>query len=105
MSIPTLTNNIIQPQNIVINQVPLSHTIMPNVNANNGIPIATALTAAVEQPEEMKTTGIVVGTIPIAGTSLVGVQTVPVQNTSPVKTMQQGSSASDYHEVSFITVY
>lgn len=33
-----------QPQNIVINQVPLSHAIMTNVNANNGIPVVNAVT-------------------------------------------------------------
>lgn len=41
MSVP-ITNNII-PQNIVINQVPMQHTIMTSVNANNGIPLATAI--------------------------------------------------------------
>ncbi|KAK4871829.1 hypothetical protein RN001_015953 [Aquatica leii] len=76
MSIPNLTNNIIQPQSIVLNQVPLSHAIMTNVTATNGIPIATALAhtpSNVDQMNEMKT-GIVVEGIPI-----VGVPNIPVQ--------------------------
>ncbi|RZC36185.1 TFIID 20kDa domain containing protein [Asbolus verrucosus] len=91
MSVPNLTNNLIQPQNIVINQVPIPHAIMTNVNANNGIPIATALAHApssVDQSNEIKT-GIVVETIPIAGASLVGVQTVQ----TPVKTLQAATSS------------
>ncbi|CAH1370403.1 hypothetical protein MTP99_011982 [Tenebrio molitor] len=89
MSVPNLTNNLIQPQNIVINQVPIPHAIMTNVNANNGIPL-TALAHApstVDQSNEIKT-GIVVETISMAGASLVGVQTV--QN--PVKALQSSSS-------------
>lgn len=102
MSIPSLSSNIIQPQNIVINQVPLSHAIMPSVNANNGIPIATALAHAptVEQGDEIKTS-IVVGTIPIAGASIVGVQAVPVQNTSPVKAIQSQGNSSEYTDVRY----
>lgn len=105
MSIPTITNNIIQPQNIVINQVPIP--VMSN--GSNGIPIATALThapATVEAPPEIKT-GIVVETIPIpeplSGARLVGVHTVPVQNTSPAKTIQpplMAQSSSVHSEVS-----
>lgn len=91
MSLPNLTNNIIQQQNIVLNQVPLSHAIMTNVNSNNGIPIATHQNSAVDQPNEIKS-GIVVETIPITGTNLVGVQTVPVQGTSPVKAVQVSST-------------
>lgn len=87
MSVPNLTNNLIQPQNIVINQVPIPHGIM---NANNGIPL-TALAhgpTSVDQTGEIKT-GIVVETIPMAGASLVGVQTVQ----TPVKTMQGSEQA------------
>lgn len=102
MSIPTLTNNIPQP-NMIINPVQIPHAIIPSVNANNGIPIATALAHAptVDQGDEIKT-GIVVGTIPIAGTSIVGVQAVPVQNTSPVKVIQAQATSSEYIEVSII---
>lgn len=97
MSIPTLTNNIIQQPNMIINPVQIPHAIMP---ANNGIPIATALAHAptVDQGDEIKT-GIVVGTIPIAGTSIVGVQAVPIQNTSPIKTIHSQVASSEYIEV------
>lgn len=102
MSMPNLTNNIIQPQNIVINQVPLSHAIMTNVNTTNGIPLATTLQpASVEQSGDMKT-GIVVETIPIAAANIVGVQSVPVQSASPVKPMNTTappSSTSDTMQV------
>ncbi|KAI4465038.1 transcription initiation factor tfiid subunit 12 [Holotrichia oblita] len=101
MSLPNLTNNIIQQQNIVINQVPLSHAIMTNVNSNNGIPIATAITHqnnSADQTNEIKS-GIVVETIPIAGTNLVGVQTVPVQGTSPVKAVQSNQLSTESMQV------
>lgn len=108
MSVPTLTNAIIQPQNIILNQVPLT-TVLPTVNAAAGVPIATALApaTAMDQTGEIKT-GIVVETIPIAGpANLVGVQTVPVQSagTSQVQQVKQAavappsSAASDHHEV------
>lgn len=42
MSVQNLANNIIQQQNIVLNQVPLTHTLM-NVNATNGIPVVNAI--------------------------------------------------------------
>ncbi|XP_031339014.1 transcription initiation factor TFIID subunit 12 isoform X2 [Photinus pyralis] len=92
MSIPNLQNNIIQSQGIVLNQVPLSHTIMTNVNATNGIPIGTALSHAptsVEQMNEMKT-GIVVDGIPI-----VGMSNIPVQAAAPVRTMQSNANVSE----------
>lgn len=92
MSIPNLTNSIIQPQSIVINQVPLSHAIMTNVNATNGIPIATALThtpSTIDQAGEIKT-GIVVETIPI-----VGVPSIPVQGANAVKTVQPSPNAQE----------
>lgn len=101
MSLPNLGNNIIQQQNIVINQVPLSHTIVTNVNSNNGIPIATAIAhqnTATDQPNDIKS-GIVVETIPIAGTNLVGVQTVPVQSASPAKVVQTTQPASESVQV------
>ncbi|KAF5285274.1 hypothetical protein FQR65_LT13288 [Abscondita terminalis] len=73
----SIQNNIIQPQSIVLNQVPLSHAIMTNVTATNGIPIATALAhppSNVDQINEMKT-GIVVEGIPIVGLPNIPVQT------------------------------
>lgn len=106
MSLPNLSNNIIQQQNIVINQVPLSHAIMTNVNSNNGIPIATAITHqnnSTDQTNEIKS-GIVVETIPIAGTNLVGVQTVPVQGTSPVKAVQSNQLSTESMQVEIYTV-
>lgn len=62
MSVPNLPNNIIQQQNIVINQVPLSHTIMTNVNATNGIPVVNAMqhTNSNDHASEMKTSNITV---------------------------------------------
>lgn len=45
---PNMANNLVQSQNIVLNQVPLTHAIMTNVNPSNGIPIATAL---ISQPQ------------------------------------------------------
>ena len=92
MSIPNLANNIIQPQSIVLNQVPLSHAIMTNVTATNGIPIATALAhtpTAVDQMNEMKT-GIVVEGIPI-----VGVSNIPVQTASPARSLQSNTNSLD----------
>lgn len=74
---------------------------MPSVNAAAAVPVATALAqvpATVNQ-SEIKT-GIVVETIPIAGTAnLVGVQNVPAQNASPVKAVASSPSTSDHHEV------
>lgn len=60
MSVPNLPNSIMQQQNIVINQVPLSHTIMTNVNATNGIPVVNAIqhTNSNDQGSEIKTSGI-----------------------------------------------
>ncbi|KAF2897628.1 hypothetical protein ILUMI_08540 [Ignelater luminosus] len=101
MSIQNIPNNIIQQPNIVINQVPLSHAIMTNVNATNGIPIATALThapTAVDQSGEIKT-GIVVETIPIAGAGIVGVPSVPVQNASPIKNTQLTTNTDGVSQV------
>lgn len=71
MSVPNLPNSIIQQQNIVINQVPLSHAIMTNVNATNGIPVVNAMqhTNSNDQGSEMKPTGITVVET-IAGTTL-----------------------------------
>lgn len=63
MSVPNLSNSMIQQQqNIVINQVPLSHAIMTNVNTTNGIPIVNAIqhTNSNDQGAEMKSGGITV---------------------------------------------
>lgn len=86
-----LTNNIIQPQNIVTNQAQLPQTIMTAVN--NGMP-TVAHTQVINQP------GIVMETVPIASASNI-MHSVPMQNSNPPKT-QQGSpstSTSDYVEV------
>lgn len=48
MSLPNLPNNIMQQQNIVINQVPLSHAIMTNVNATNGLPQGIPIVNAIQ---------------------------------------------------------
>lgn len=83
-----------QPQNIVINQVPLSHAIMTNVNATNGIPIATALQQSqVDQTGDVKPV-IAVQTVPIAAGNLVGIQQGTVQAASPVKAVSQSGPVS-----------
>lgn len=97
MSMPNLTNSVIQSQNIVINQVPLSHAIMTNVNSTNGIPLATALTHPSTTDQEIKT-GIVMETIPIAATNIVGVQNMQNSNTTSTKTFQN-STTSDSVQV------
>ncbi|KAF5284480.1 hypothetical protein FQA39_LY17015 [Lamprigera yunnana] len=76
----------------MLNQVPLSHTLLSNVSTTNGIPLATALTHAqnnVDQIGDMKA-GIVVEGLPI-----VGVSNIPVQAASPVRSAQQNINASD----------
>lgn len=96
-SIPNLTSSIIQPQNIVINQVPLSHAIMTNVNTN-GLPLATALTHQTTNMDQGDIkTGIVMETIPIAGTSIVG-----VQNAAPATKTIQNISSGDSLQVSYL---
>lgn len=83
MAVPlqNLQGNIIQSQNIVINQVPMSHTMISNVNPSNGIPIATAITQPVDHHHEMKQTVIVEG--------------MPVQNS----TIPQGSGMSSLSHI------
>lgn len=58
----SLPNSIMQQQNIVINQIPLSHTIMTNVNATNGIPVVNSIqhTNSNEHGADIKTSGITV---------------------------------------------
>lgn len=88
-----LTNNIMQPQNIVTNQSQLPHTIMSAVNS--GIPAAASLTHA----QVMNQPGMVLETVPIAGAANI-IHTVPVQNSSPnIKPHQGSPSTSDYVEV------
>lgn len=86
MSLPTLTNAIIQPQNIILNQVPLT-TVIPNVNTPVAVPIVAAT------PIEQTT---VVETIPA---NLVPVQ----QNTNTIKqavaSQPSAPSAIDHTEV------
>lgn len=106
MSLPNFTNSIIQSQNIVINQVPLSHAIMTNVNTTNGIPLATALahpTTAVEQ-NEIKT-GLVMETIPIANSNMVGVQNVQTSNATNTKTFQNTISSSTTDSIQVQVIY
>lgn len=57
MSVPNMSNNLIQQQNIVINQVQMGHAILANVNANNGIPVVNTIAHAnsTEQSGEHKT--------------------------------------------------
>ncbi|KAJ8949793.1 hypothetical protein NQ318_000491 [Aromia moschata] len=86
MSVPNLTNSLMQSHNIVLNQVPLSHAIMTNVAATNGIPVANAIshTNSADQTADIKAGITMVETI--GGTSLVGVQAMPAQSASPEKT-------------------
>lgn len=98
MSIPTLTTNIIQPQNIILNHVPLT-TVLPTLNTV-GVPIVTTLApaTAMEQGGEIKT-GFVVETIPIAGP--VGIISQVQQVKQPLGTPQPGTStanAPDHNE-------
>ncbi|GJQ70112.1 Taf12 [Trypoxylus dichotomus] len=51
-----------------------------------------------DQTNDIKS-GIMVETIPIAATNLVGVQTVPLQGTSPVKAIQSNQSSSESMQV------
>lgn len=55
MSVPNLTNNLLQQQNIVLNQVPITHTIMTNVN--NSVPVVNAIphTNSNDQNDDIKT--------------------------------------------------
>lgn len=82
-----------QPQNIVINQVPLSHAIM--TNANNGIPVVNAVSHVNSTDQSSEIKGSLAIMDAVGGTNLVGVQTVPVQNASPVKTIQQNTSSNE----------
>lgn len=110
MSVPTLTNAIIQPQNIILNQVPLT-TVLPAVNAAGGVQLATALApvTAMEQGGELKT-GLVVETIPIAAPAgLVPMQAVvgqiqqvkqPTVAVGPQPGTSSASASADHNEVS-----
>ncbi|XP_028136704.1 transcription initiation factor TFIID subunit 12 [Diabrotica virgifera virgifera] len=98
MSVPNLTNSLMQQQNIVINQVPITHTIMTNVN--NGVPIVNAIshTNSNDHKEDIKTGIPIVDSM--GGTNLVGVQNIQVQNMPvqnaqpPQKVIQQNSTSS-----------
>ncbi|KAG5883457.1 hypothetical protein JTB14_030879 [Gonioctena quinquepunctata] len=92
MSVPNLTNNMIQ-QNLVMNQVPLTHTIMTNVNTTHSIPVVNAIshTNSIDQPGEMKPMGDSIG-----GSNMLGVQNMPMQNTNSIpKTVQQSTSSNE----------
>ncbi|XP_056631977.1 transcription initiation factor TFIID subunit 12 [Diorhabda carinulata] len=86
MSVPNLTNSIIQQQNIVINQVPITHTIMTNVS--NGVPVVNTIphTNSEDHKEEIKPGMSMVDTM--TGTNLVGVQNL-VHNIQVQNPMQQ----------------
>lgn len=92
-----LTNNVIPPQNIIPNQSKLPHTIMSAVTSGIPTPAGASLTHApiMNQP------GIVVESVPIAGTANI-IHTVPVQNSSPnirAAAHQASPSTSEYVEV------
>ncbi|CAG9854154.1 unnamed protein product [Phyllotreta striolata] len=101
MSVPNLTNSLLQQQNIVINQVPITHTIMTNVS--NGVPIVNAIqhTNSNEQNEDIKTG------IPMVETIQGNVQNIQVQsiqmqnaNTQQQKTnVQQNVSSGEPQQV------
>lgn len=103
MSVPTLNTGIIEaPQSIVINQVPLGHTVI-QTNVPVAVPIATTLTQLTPAIDpnrgEIKT-----GIVPIGGTpNLIGIQTVPVQNVAavkaPVAAPPTPAGTSEHHEV------
>ncbi|KAK9875900.1 hypothetical protein WA026_009687 [Henosepilachna vigintioctopunctata] len=99
MSVPVqnIQANMIQPQNIVINQVPLSHTMIGN--ATNGIPMSAAIGQQIDhhQQPELKQS-MVVETIPIQSSNV-------VQNTSinsmahSMKSSSSASAASDNTQI------
>ncbi|KAK5644089.1 hypothetical protein RI129_007934 [Pyrocoelia pectoralis] len=89
----SIQNNIIQPQSIVLNQVPLSHTIMANVNATNGIPMATALAHAPTTVEQMNER------IVVDGMPMVGVSNIPVQAGGAVRTMQANMNTESVSQI------
>ncbi|CAH1160242.1 unnamed protein product [Phaedon cochleariae] len=102
MSVPNLTNNLMQQQNMVINQVPLTHAIMTNVNSNS-IP---AVVNSVGQMNSNDHSGEIRGGINMVETmggnnvlrapNLAASQSVPVQNTNMVsKQAAQNSSSSE----------
>ncbi|XP_023014199.2 TATA-box binding protein associated factor 12 [Leptinotarsa decemlineata] len=88
MSVPNLTNSMIQQQNLVINQVPLTHTLMTNVNANS-IPVVNTIshTNSNDHSVDMKP-GLSLGDS-VGGTTM-------VQNTNSIpKAVQQIGSSSE----------
>nr|XP_023014199.1 transcription initiation factor TFIID subunit 12 [Leptinotarsa decemlineata] len=88
MSVPNLTNSMIQQQNLVINQVPLTHTLMTNVNANS-IPVVNTIshTNSNDHSVDMKP-GLSLGDS-VGGTTI-------VQNTNSIpKAVQQIGSSSE----------
>lgn len=81
---------IMQPQNIIINQVPLT-TVIPALNAATTLPIGAPITLAppVEQPNEIKT-GNVLETVSIPSReNLVADRNVP----TPTAAKQSGAAS------------
>lgn len=94
MSVP---NNVIQSQNIVLNQVPFTHAIMTNVNANNGIAVATHTNATNVDQTVNEPKPVMVESIPIANANVIGVpqSNVTVQSSvssTPSKPALQNST-------------
>ncbi|CAH1972796.1 unnamed protein product [Acanthoscelides obtectus] len=93
MSVQNIPGNIMQQQNIVLNQVPMSHAILTNVNASNGLPVMTHTTSA-EQNTELKTAGIPMETV--GASNMAAVQNVSVTNTTHMKSVApQNTSSSE----------
>nr|CAI5839570.1 unnamed protein product [Callosobruchus analis] len=92
MSVQNIPGNLMQQQNIVINQVPMSHAILSNVNPSNGLPVMAHTTSA-EQSAELKTAGMPMETV--GAPNMVAVQNVAVANTTPMKSMPQNNSSSE----------
>lgn len=95
MSVPVqnIQGNMIQSSNIVLNQVPLTHTMITNVNPSNGIPLATAIPQPVDhhQPELKQT--MVVETMPIQNSNII--QNAALSSlTHGVKSSQSGPTTS-----------
>ncbi|VEN40172.1 unnamed protein product [Callosobruchus maculatus] len=92
MSVQNMQSNLMQQQNLVINQVPMSHAILTNVNPSNGLPVMTHTTSA-EQSAELKTAGMPMETV--GAPNMVAVQNVAVANTTPMKSISQNTNSSE----------
>ncbi|XP_044748478.1 transcription initiation factor TFIID subunit 12 [Coccinella septempunctata] len=94
MSVPVqnIQGNMIQSQNIVINQVPLTHTMITNVNPSNGIPIASAIAQSVDHHQSDLKQTMIVEAMPIHNSNIV--QSGGISSLSHVKPSQSGSSTN-----------